>query len=162
MAEYVVDTNVWVISDPIVADLTKDEIDCIDICRKWLGEFINGDDKLVVDRSYKVIKEYRKRIRKGGRAEQWLNQLETKPRDRKLVELEIEFDAEGYAKVPTHCEIPDKDDRKWVALALAHNPTPPIVNATDTDWTQAKAMLDAAGLSVMELCLAYIQKKPTG
>jgi hypothetical protein len=145
--------------DKDVTKLTLEEVDCLSACKNWLGAFVESSDKLVADLRFVVIGEYRRNVKQGGRAYLWLNQLETKPRDRKLVELEIDFDDEGYAKVPSHCEIPDKDDRKWVALALAHNPTPPIVNATDTDWAQTKTILDAAELTVMEFCPAYIKKK---
>ena len=115
---------------------TRAELDCFDACRKWLRTFINGADKLVVDLDYKIIKEYRANIAKGTLTEQWLNRLETQPRDLRLVEVQIAYDADGYAIVPPKVAIQDKNDRKFVAVVLAHQPTPPIVNGTDTDWSK--------------------------
>jgi hypothetical protein len=159
VTEYVVDTNVWVTVDLDVSTATLEELDCAAACRKWLREFINGADKLVVDLDYKIIKEYRDNLAKGGLSHQWLNRLETQPRDLRLVELKIAYDADGYALVPPEVAIHDLKDRKFVAVALARKPTPPIVNGTDTDWSKDQAMLDTAGIQVQELCPAYIQVK---
>ena len=159
MAEYVVDTNVWVMVDFDVSTATLEELDCATGCRRWLREFINGTDKLVVDLDYKIIREYRDNIAKGGLANQWLNRLETQPRDLRLIELQIQYDEYGFGIVPPEVAIHDLKDRKWVAVALAHKPTPPIVNATDPDWTEDKAMLAEVGIQVQELCAAYIQLK---
>jgi hypothetical protein len=157
VADYVVDTNVWAMVDKDIASLTADEIACFGQCKNWLRAFVAGDDKLVVDTQFLVFSEYRNNIGQNGLARVWLNQLETKPRNRKLVELEIELNEEGFAVVPPHCEIHDKQDRKWVALALKDEPPYPIVNAVDTDWEQEKELLNAANIYVQELCLTYIQ-----
>jgi hypothetical protein len=53
----------------------------------------------------------------------------------------------------------DRDDRKLVAVALAHNPTPPIVDATDSDWEKIRQLLLDVGLMVHELCPDYIAQK---
>ncbi len=115
---------------------TRAELDCFDACRNWLRTFINGADKLVVDLDKNIIKEYRANIPQGGLANQWLIRLETQPRDLRLVEVKITYDADSYAIVPPKVAIQDKSDRKFVAVALAHQPTPPIVNSTDTDWSK--------------------------
>jgi hypothetical protein len=94
---------------------------------------------------------------KGGLAEQWLNQLVTKPRDVRLVELTITIDRDGNAEVPFAGL--DPSDRKFVAVALAHKPTPPIINATDTDWVKVRQELESAGIILRELCPAYIADK---
>ncbi len=160
MTEYVVDTNVWVKVDFDVSKATTiEELDCASACRTWLREFIESTNKLVVDLDYRIIKEYRANILKGGLAHQWLNRLETQPRDLRLIELQIAYDSDGYAVVAPEVAVTDKEDRKLIAVALAHTPTPPIVNSTDTDWAKDKAMLDAAGLRIHELCESYIRLK---
>lgn len=160
MTDFVIDTNVWCLVDFDVSTATTiEELDCASNCRNWLREFIASTNVLVVDLDYRIIKEYRDNIAKGGLAHQWLNQLETQPRELRLIELQIEYDDDGYGIVPPEVAIHDKEDRKLIAVALAHNPIPPIVNATDTDWEQDKPMLNAADIYVQELCDSYIQLK---
>jgi hypothetical protein len=163
VAEFVVDTNVWIMVDrPIASVQTAAELDCIQACRQWLSEFMSSDDKLVLDISHQMLQEYRTNIAPNGRARQWLNQLEKQPRDLRLVEVKIEFDENGYAKIPPEVEVKDKNDRKFVAVALARSPIPPIINATDSDWSQEKERLGAADIVVTELCPDQIQETETG
>lgn len=157
MADYVVDTNVWVMIDKPVGDVkTIAELDCIKTCRKWLEDFLSSEDKLVLDAHYKILGEYRRNIKQGTRAYQLLAILETAPRER-LIELIIEFDKDGYAVLPF--KLSDANDRKFAAVALAHKPTPPIADATDTDWAKDQQVLSEAGLTIQEICPAYIEEK---
>jgi hypothetical protein len=156
---YVIDTNVWAMIDRPIADVeTAAELACIEQCRQWLRNFINSEDRLVVDLAFKILTEYRGQIAPGGLPNQWLNQLETKPRDLRLVELLITFDRDGYAIVPDILKPLDRSDRKFAAVALAHDPRPTIVNAADTDWSITRAALEQAGLTVLELCPDYIRE----
>lgn len=116
------------------------------------------EDRLVVDLTYRIISEYRGQIPPAGQSARWLNQLETQPRDR-LVEVIIQFDANGHAVLPPELEIHDNNDRRFVAVALAHDPTPPIVNATDTDWAQERERLAAGGITMQELCPDFIAER---
>ena len=157
MVDYVIDTNVWVTVDkPLAQASSNEEFDCIESCNQWLRRFMNSDDRLVVDRLYVIFKEYRGQITPSRRrANQWLNALERAPRN-KIVDVDIQWDDDGYAVIPFH--LTDPNDRKFAAVALAHNPTPPIVNATDADWETDKAQLQKAGIIIQELCPVYIQK----
>jgi hypothetical protein len=158
VADYVIDTNVWVMVDEPIAEIDSTaKIDCIQACRGWLRDFMSGQDHLVLDDLYLILGEYRRQIGQRRLAQAWLNQLQRAPRDR-LVEVHIEVDDDGFAKVPPHLAISDEDDRTFVAVALAHTPTPPIVDATDTDWTKDKAMLEAGGIHVQELCPDYLRE----
>lgn len=157
---FVVDTNVWVMAGKLFAQFqTDEEIDCAERCLDWLGSFISGSSFLVVDLDYQILGEYRANIRPRSQADLWLNDLERKPREKRLIEVTIEWDSDGYTLVPPELAIPDKNDRKFVAVALAHQPTPPIVNATDSDWSQNKAMLSAGNIPVQELCEGMISPK---
>lgn len=46
----------------------------------------------------------------------------------------------------------DRDDRKWVALALTAGQDVQIVNAVDSDYAGHAEALSDAGLSILELC----------
>jgi len=159
MNEYVIDTNVWVMIDkhPDEVD-TLMELDCIQCCGDWLKEFIGHlDCRLILDNMHMILREYRGKIRRGGLGERYLNDLEAQPRNR-LVELEIACDDEGCAKVPDLlCDF-DRSDWKFVAVALAHNPIPTIVNATDTDWCKAENELKQCGITVHECCPSCVQE----
>ena len=76
MSELVVDTNVWVLADRITSisgDTPAVEADCIEACYRWIQQFAEGNDSLVVDRSYRIFREYRLNISIGGLSEQILN-----------------------------------------------------------------------------------------
>ncbi len=158
--DYVVDTNVFVWVDKPIADVkTTAELDCIQSCRDWLRDFISRDCRLVIDNQYRILKEYRRNIRRDGRASELLKLLESQPLNR-LVALVVAFDENNKAVVPESVmSVDDDDDRLFVAVALAHNPIPPIVDATDTDWEKAREALTAVGIVVKELCPTYIAEK---
>jgi hypothetical protein len=46
----------------------------------------------------------------------------------------------------------DLSDRKFVAVALVHPEHPPILNASDSDWSHFKTALAAYGVQVEFLC----------
>ena len=46
----------------------------------------------------------------------------------------------------------DRDDRKFVAVARAGGGSPNVVNATDTDWWEYRAVLEEHGVVVRFLC----------
>ncbi len=108
-----------------------------------------------MDDSHKILTEYYDNTLQSGRARRLINQLKTELRNR-LVELTVDDDENGLAKVPAALEILKKNDRRLAAVALAHDPIPLIINATDTDWAQAQQALDSVGLTVQELCPDYI------
>ena len=46
----------------------------------------------------------------------------------------------------------DSDDRKFVAVALASQSDPQVLNATDTDWWAHRKALEENGVDVVFLC----------
>ena len=160
MSEVVVDTNVWVLADKItsISDETPAiEADCIKASYRWIQRFLASDDKLVVDRAYRIFREYRNNIVEGGLAELELNRLESIPLER-LAFVDIEFDRDGHAIVPDEVMIADESDRKFIAVAIAAKPYAPIYSATETDWTEEHEKLSNFGLIVHELCPDYIEQ----
>jgi len=161
VSDIVIDTNVWVLADRITsisAETPALEADCIEACYRWIQQFIESDHKLVVDRSYRIFREYRNNISEGGLAEQELNRLESMPLER-LVFVDVEFDRDGHAIVPADVMIEDESDRKFIAVAIASEPYAPIYNATETDWTEEQERLSQFGLNVHELCPDYIEQR---
>lgn len=46
----------------------------------------------------------------------------------------------------------DRDDRKFVAVAIASGESPPILNASDTDWHDHRQALSRHGVAVEFVC----------
>ena len=161
MSAVVVDTNVWVLADRITsisADTPDVEADCIEACYRWVQEFAQSDDILVVDSLYRIFKEYRDNVKAGGLAEQELNRLESVSL-RRLVYIDVEFDINGHAILPSPISFEDEEDRKFIAVAIGVEPYAPIHNAEDTDWEKERQQLESQGLTIHELCPDYIALK---
>jgi hypothetical protein len=100
VAEFVIDTNVWVMIDKDISKLDQNEVECVSASKAWLKAFVEGEDKLAVDEQYRILKQIRENIPKSGSARSWLNKLESQPRDQRLREVVVEFDKDDYAVVP--------------------------------------------------------------
>jgi hypothetical protein len=158
MTDYVIDTNVWIMVDRLPDEIQDhDELDCHLQCVDWLSNFVRGEDRLVVDWDYKILGEYRRHAARGELFNRWLNQLERQ--NRLIVNYQVQFDAQGYAVVPESLAEFDPSDKKFIAVARDYNPILLIVNATDTDWAKSREILEAEGITVQELCSAYIEMR---
>ncbi len=67
---------------------------------------------------------------------------------------------DNFAEFPSDPELAgfDRDDRKFVAVALASGENPPILNATDTDWWDFREALQRNGVTVTFLCPEAMQR----
>ena len=158
MSDIVIDTNIRVMADRItsISEWTpEDEAVCIEACYEWLQSFMASNDRLVVDLTYRIVREYRDNIPTGGLAEQELNRLESQATER-IAFKQIHFDRDGHAVLPKPFEFADKSDRKFIAVAILCEPYAPIFNATETDWAQEQTALVNYGLTIHELCPDYI------
>ena len=159
MSEVVVDTNVWVMVDKVVAEAeTDEEKRCINSCEQWLEDFVNGDDYLVLDNydTWQIMTEYRNNVRGGGVAESILNSLSSSIFHR-LVLKEIDFDGDSIAIVPSPFDQIHKNDRKFVAVAIQCEPFATICHATDRGWVTHRRLLEENGLSIRGLCPELIE-----
>lgn len=154
----VFDTNVWALIDKIPPETGAERL-CILACIEWMRAFLEAEDdyQLAVDMQWKILIEYRNQIRQGGLAEQYLNSLMSQPIKR-LKFVSIEYDENGHAILDEDI-MDDPSDRKFVAIALSFDDPAPIVNATDTDWEKDRDKLEAAGLTIIQLCPDYIDEK---
>lgn len=70
-------------------------------------------------------------------------------------QVSITDDADrGFAEFPDDPALAafDRDDRKFVAVALASGLRPPVLNASDSDWWEFDAVLKHHGVDVDYLC----------
>ena len=164
MSEVVVDTNVWVMVDEAVTDLkSEQERDCILACQRWLEDFTDSDDRLVVDNydTYVIISEYRRNVRPGGVAENLLNELTGRLLHR-LVLKPIQLDQDGFAILPAPFTLSHAKDRVFLSVAIQCVPLASIYFATDTDWAEDQANLEEQGLTIIALCPDYIGERMRG
>jgi hypothetical protein len=61
---------------------------------------------------------------------------------------------DDFAEFPKDAELQSfhRDDRKYVAVALASRTTPAVLNAVDQDWWQHREALARNGVRVRFLC----------
>lgn len=159
----IVDTNVWVMLGNIPPD-NEIERECVLACIQWGKRFNESGEeyKIAVDMKWKILTEYRNNIREGSLAQQYLNTLLSQPIMR-LVFKPIQYDDNDHAIIDVDLDTDDQkfdpSDKKFVAVALAFDDPPPIINATDTDWEKHKVPIEAAGITVHSLCPDYITDK---
>ena len=63
-------------------------------------------------------------------------------------------DGRGFEELPENRL--DRADRKFLAVAVVANAV--ILNATDSDWDEHKALTEALGVQVDQLCPRYASK----
>ena len=66
--------------------------------------------------------------------------------------------SEGVAVLPNELGriVQDRNDRKFVAVALSFSMPPPVVNATDSDWVDWEEGLRDNGIEVIQLCPEFV------
>lgn len=161
MSEVVVDTNAWVMVDEEISGLQSEgERDCILACQRWVEEFIDSDDRLVVDdfNTFVILSEYRRNVRPGGVAENLLNEL-TERLFHRLVLKPVQLDQNDFAILPAPYTLNHAKDRVFLAVAIQCDPFASIYFATDTDWAQDRANLEEQGLTIIALCPDYISER---
>lgn len=162
----IIDTNVPLQSGKSVASLTIEEAKCAKECSRFIHDFINNPDSiLVLDANGKVYEEYRTNIEalrnEPNLAKQFLNWVHIYHNKRILPENHVqltEIAENEFVEFPSCSELNDFDskDRKFVALANAHKEHPPIIEGTDGEWWVYRDVLLQKGISVKFLCEEYI------
>jgi hypothetical protein len=120
---------------------------------------------LVLDASDEIFDEYRRQLSMrgqpgvGDRFMKWVhdNRWKFSNKDRVV----ITKSGDSYDEFLDHAGLThfDNADRKFIAVANAHHPKPPILQATDSKWWGWKDALAAVGITVQFLCSAYVETK---
>lgn len=157
MTHWVVDTNV-----PRVAnsphDPTHASPECVLECVRRVREITAGGG-LLLDDDWRIIGEYRNRLRSVGQpgvGDAFLRAVLTRYADPSWCTL-VPITAHperGFAEYPDDPDLAafDPSDRKFVAVALA-GPQPAVVlNAVDSDWWEPREAFERNGVHVEFLC----------
>jgi hypothetical protein len=157
MRREVVDTNV-----PMVANEEAPQAGprCVAVCAERLYDLTRGDAILVLDAGWKIINEYRGNIpagsldRPGDEFLVWVLDNWANPARCELVALTAAEGRGGFAEFPDDPALASfhAKDRKFVAVACAHPGRPPILEAVDAGWWQAREALRRNGVTVEFLC----------
>lgn len=162
----VIDTNV-----PIIANMAKDPdsipIDlekCVSSCIETIQHVVRNGG-LVIDCGDEIYDEYRHKLSMSGQPGvgdafmRWVHYHRwTFPEDDRVF---ITKKGYSFAEFPNHPGLTNFDlsDHKFVAVANAHPPKPPILQATDSKWWGWKDALAEVGITVRFVCPRYIETK---
>jgi len=157
----VVDTNVLLVANGQHPDVSPE---CIIACVETL-EFLRRSACIVLDDGYEILIEYGQKTRPntgnrvGDAFLKWL--LQNSGNSRSVTQVHINRHTErGYAEFPDDIELEgfDHADRKFVAVAAAHSKRPPILQGTDSKWTDWSLRLSAHRVTVEFLCPKDVAK----
>ncbi|MDE0185310.1 MAG: hypothetical protein OXP71_07605 [Candidatus Poribacteria bacterium] len=138
---------------------------CVNTCINRLERIVRGEEKLVLDNKWKIMSEYRDNLRSSGepgagdRFFLWV----LRRKDTECVSVPItpvdglENEFREFPDDPALDSF-DRDDRMFIAVALAHTAKPPILQAVDTQWWQFRDALRENGVTVEFICEDDIQK----
>ena len=160
--EVVMDTNVAIQANKTG---TTEDRDCVDKSIKRLRR-IQDEAKLLLDDCGLIIGEYRRYLSPSGQPGpgdaffKWVhdNHYNQEYCERVPVTPDLEW---SFREFPhdSCLESFDRNDRKFVAVALASGTSPQIINATDSDWWNHREALERNGVRVVCLCPDLIRKR---
>ena len=156
----IIDTNVI-----LVANGQHDNVSgaCITACAKRLVHVMTSD-RIAIDDGYRILNEYQHKTqpregkRPGDAFVKWLLRNNANPARCDQVAL-VEHPERGFESFPDDADLANFDppDRKFVAVAAAHDAHPPISQAADSKWLDWASPLARHGITVDFLCPEDIQ-----
>ena len=164
----IVDTNVAVVANGKSEQASEE---CVDTCIGRLEQIIRGETKLVLDADWIILDEYSRNLSSSGkpgtgdRFLAWSLRNRTNPEQCELVSVTPVTNLENeFEEFPKDSELAnfDPDDRKFIAVALAHPEKPPILEAMDRQWWELRDTLRRNGVTVDFICEADIQRSRDG
>lgn len=163
----VVDTNVAVVANGKSEQASEQ---CVDSCAERLNQIMCGGVILVLDDDWRILDEYMRNLHTNGpdignRFLAWTLQYRTNPERCELVPIKpvdgLENEYEEFPEDTAFAAF-DPDDRKFVAVALAHPENPPILQAVDSKWLDFCDAFSRNGVTVEFICKTDIQRLHRG
>jgi len=158
----VIDTNVLVVAN---GRHERAQAQCVEACIDALEGARR--DPVVIDDSQLILDEYRRHCTLSGQPGlgdaffKWLWSRQADPRHCRRVQI-TPHAKRGFKEFPADKRLKnfDRNDRKFVAVALAAGDAPPVLNATDTDWWHAREVLGEHGVTISFLCPELMPADP--
>ncbi len=160
--EVVVDTNVLYVANGKTEQASPE---CKDACIQELKQVQSGC-RTLLDEMGLILQEYRKSLDGSGQTELgtafffWLWDNQSTLRNCRKVPISVHADRK-FAEFPDDPSLAqfDYDDRKFVAVALASETGPQVLNATDTDWRDHRKALEENGIQIVFLCPELMEQE---
>lgn len=151
----VVDTNVAIVANGCYVPASEQ---CTGACIEALLAAQAG--LVLVDDCYRIFDEYRQHLSHSGQPGvgdaffKWLWNNQANPASCRQVTITPCPDGRVFQEFPNDPALAsfDRDDRKFVAVALASAEHPWILNATDSDWWVFRTALTNHGVKTRFLC----------
>lgn len=164
---YLVDTNVMLaasaileLSNQAIRAMPK-EVELREIIYEWLAAFDLSAHRIVLDEEGLVRAEYERNMPFNMHGQEYGMLVLQNKLDRNLAEFvpieSLKANGEHIALLEAAHEalVTDREDRKWVACALAaqvlFEQVPPIVYGAETDWFIAEKQLMGIGICFQRL-----------
>jgi hypothetical protein len=158
----VIDTNVAIVAN---GHATQAGIPCVETCVATLIRLRERYRILLDDRGL-ILDEYRRRLSPSGQPGPgdaffkwlWDNQCNLEHCWQLTV---VPTESGSFEEFPDDPGLEgfDKSDRKFVAVAIASQERPPILNASDTDWWEHREALRRHGIEVRFLCPELMKER---
>lgn len=155
---FVIDTNV-----PMVANGSHEAASsqCIENC---IDALLHARaNRIWIDNQYLIIDEYKKCLSFAGQPGAgdaffkwlWSNHANSAHCRQVPINQAPGDDWRVFIEVPEDAELDgfDRDDQKFLAVALASGESPEILNASDSDWWDFRIPLERNGVRVRFLCV---------
>ena len=157
MNTFVVDTNVAISANGRETHADEQcQLECVQTLRAMVaGEMIAIDD------GGSILDEYAKNLRWSGQPgtgdaffKHVFNSQYDPTRIRRVPLTPSEDDRRSFEELPPNTF--DPSDRKFLAVAVVANGV--VLNATDSDWNEHRALTDELGVEVRQLCPQHATK----
>ena len=160
----VVDTNVAKVANGR-EESPQASPNCVNTCITKLEGIIRGEETLVLDNRWIILGEYLRNLRSSGEpgaGDSFLRWILMNKDDRcDLIHITPVASSENeFEEFPDDPALDglDPDDRKFVAVAVAHPERPPILQAVDSQWWAFRDALRENGVTVAFICEDDIQR----
>ncbi len=141
---FVIDTNVLVVA----SDPTRD---CSENCFDFLEKILRNESVILIDEFFdkkrqnfcsEIEDEYKKNISSQDYAYWLLRKIFDRDPSSMICRIDVKKDEdENYSDFPSDLKKFDPNDKKFVAVAIASEQNPEIVNAGDRGWKRHEAVL---------------------
>ena len=160
--DIVMDTNVAVVANGQTPQANPNcRLKCIDKLRQVQDEFrVLLDDKNLIFEEYKERLSFSGQPGPGDAFFKWLFENQANPEHCRRVTVTLHPERE-FLEFPDDPALAsfDRNDRKFVAVVLASETCPKILNASDTDWWHQRRELEQQGVEVVFICPELMRER---
>ena len=158
MTAFVVDTNVAIAAN---GRHTHADASCQLTCVQRLKS-VAENDVVAIDEAGSILEEYKRRLNFSGMPgvgdkffKHVFNYQYQDDRVRRVAVTPSDDDGRGFKELPENTF--DRSDRKFLAVAVVAKAV--VLNATDSDWDEQAALMNALGVNVSQLCPQHASKE---